>query len=88
MLKVTPIRITDAYHTNGYRMRVRFSDGTDKEIDFSDFINSTKIGALQKYKDIERFSTSHKIEDGMLVWGESWEMIFPNESLYLGKVGK
>ncbi len=79
------ISVTQATYLEGYKIKVHFSDCTERILDFKKQINKIRVPEYEKYKDIEYFKT-FKIEDGDLVWGEDWDLIFPIYTLYTGKI--
>lgn len=54
---------------DGYRIRIVFTDGTEKIVDFSEFITGNNKEVLAKYKAFRQF-TKFKIEEGNIVWGK------------------
>jgi len=85
MNKVKNIEVKDATYLDGFRLRVAFTDGKNKIIDFSKFITTNNKEALSKYKNSSRFKR-FKIEDGNIVWGKNWDLIFPVDQLYSGRI--
>lgn len=74
---MNPLSVTAARYLEAYRLAVSFSDGTTQEIDFApvlDQFSSTDYRAI--YRQPEHFR-SFAIENGNLVWGEDWDLIFP-----------
>lgn len=62
-----------------------FNDGVRKRVDFSTFLHRTSVPYLKKYLSPELFK-QFQIEDGNLVWGKNWDLIFPIEQLYKGRI--
>lgn len=79
------IEVKKATYLDGYKISILFNDGKNKVVDFSDFINHNNKEALAKYKNVTTFK-KFKIEDGNLVWGKDWDLIFPVWELYKGKI--
>jgi len=64
---------------------VEFSDNKKQVVDFGNFLNTHSHPQYNKYKKSEKFK-KFKIENGNIVWGKDWEMIFPVYDLYKGKI--
>ena len=79
------LEVKNATYLDGFRLSIDFSDGKNKVVDFSQFITHTNKLALAKYKDIANFK-KFKVEQGNVVWGRNWDLIFPIHQLYLGKI--
>ncbi len=78
------LEVTRADYLSDYRIRITFNDGTVRELDFGPFLAKARNPDTTDYRDLEKFKT-FRIEDGDLVWGD-FQMIFPIEDLYRGKV--
>jgi Protein of unknown function (DUF2442) len=63
-----------------YQIRVKFSDQTERDIDFEKPFNQLK-GYYANYREPALFQT-FTIEMGNLVWGKNWDVIFPVWDLY------
>lgn len=79
------IEVKKATYLDGYRLSILFNDGKNKIVDFSNFIENNNKEALVKYKNVTNFK-KFKIEDGNIVWGKDWDLIFPVWELYKGKI--
>ncbi len=75
------INIVDAKFENDLKLKIKFSDGFTRIVDFSRFLNSTDKKYLQKYKDQEQFK-KFRIDSGNVVWGKDWDLIFTIKQLY------
>jgi len=84
LLNINSLTVADAKYLHDYVISITFSDGENKKVDFTKSINSTK-GYYTKYKTPRNFK-SFKIEDGNIVWGKDWDLIFEIKNLYLGLV--
>ena len=62
-----------------------FSDNTVRTVDIGDFIRRHPHPLYNKYLDPRKFSR-FTIENGNIVWGKNWDMIFPVEHLYAGRL--
>lgn len=79
------VRVTSADYAGGYKLFIAFDDGKTVEVDFGDFLNNRTRGYLSKYKNPANFQ-AFKIEDGNVVWGEDWDLVFPVSQLYNGHI--
>ena len=75
------IYVIKAEYVKDLTLDVFFSDAAVRRIDFGKFIRSNPHPQHSKYLDKSNFMT-FSIENGNLVWGDDWDMIFPVEDLY------
>jgi len=54
-------------------------------VNVGDFIRQFPHPQYNKYLDERKFR-QFKIEDGNIVWGKNWDLIFPIEQLYRGHI--
>lgn len=85
MSRTLNLEVKNATYLDGYRLSIAFNDGKKKIVDFSGFISQNNKQALSKYKNINYFK-KFKIEEGNIVWGKNWDLIFPVSQLYNGKI--
>jgi hypothetical protein len=79
------IQVAHAKYLDGYRLFITFNDEKEKIIDFSDFLSKCTVGYLTKYKNKANFKR-FRIDSGNVVWGRDWDLIFPVDQLYKGKI--
>lgn len=79
------IQITNAKYLKDYLIEIFFSDGKINKINFEKFISN--YHAYPKYRDIEKFK-QFKIENGNIVWGKNWDIIFHIEDLYNNNINE
>lgn len=79
------ISVTAAKYVGGYKLEVVFGDSTKKTIDLEIFFETHSHPQYNKYKKEENFR-KFKIENGNIVWGKNWDMIFPVWDLYKGSI--
>lgn len=70
---------------DGYRINVHFSDGTQRVVDFTGAFSRLQ-GYYAQYRQPDLFQ-SFTIDNGNLVWGKDWDVIYPTGDLYEGKIG-
>ena len=78
------ISITKADYLGEYRINFLFSDGVEKLIDFSSFLNTARNPMTRKYLD-KRLFENFSIRFGDIIWNE-YEMCFPIWDLHEGKL--
>jgi len=78
------VEIQSAIYIGDYAIRVFFSDGINKLVDFKPFLESSLHPSIRKYLDEARFRI-FQIVDGNLNWND-YDLIFPIEDLYEGKL--
>jgi hypothetical protein len=78
------ISIVNAEYVGEYRINFNFSDGTRREIDFSNFLKKSKNPMVRKYLDKKRFE-SYTIIYGDIVWND-YELCFPIWDIHQGSI--
>jgi len=74
-----------AEFAGNYSVLLTFNDGVVKKVNLSGFLKKSQHPTIRSYLDEEKFK-NFKIEDGNIVWGENWDLIFSIEQLYRGKI--
>jgi hypothetical protein len=82
--QVDSLEIQSARYIGDYAIRVYFSDGMNKLVDFKPFLESSLHPSIRKYLDEVKFQ-GFQIVDGNLNWND-YDLIFPIENLYEGKL--
>jgi hypothetical protein len=67
--------VTNALYINEFKVKIYFADG----------IKSIKVGYLKKYQNLQNLQ-NFMIQNGNIVWGEDWDLIFPRDQLYEEKI--
>ena len=75
--------IDQAIYISDLSVELKFNDGTVRKVDFSTFLHSHPHPQYNKYQKPSNFKKFH-IENGNIVWGKNWDLIFPIEKLYVG----
>jgi hypothetical protein len=78
------ISINKADYIGEYKIKFLFSDGIERQIDFSEFLNNARNPMARKYLDIKLFK-NFTIDYGDIVWND-YEMCFPIWDLHEGKI--
>jgi hypothetical protein len=78
------ISIKKADYVGGYKIKFIFSDGVERLIDFSYFLNNAKNPMTRKYLDTDLFE-KYSIDYGDIIWND-YEMCFPIWDLHEGKI--
>ena len=77
--------IVNAKDAGNLMVSLTFNDNTVKTVDIGDFIRRHPHPQYNKYLDPRKFKR-FSIENGNIVWGKNWDMVFPLEQLYSGVV--
>ncbi|MBV5303091.1 MAG: DUF2442 domain-containing protein [Chlorobium sp.] len=78
------LKIESAKYLSDYAIRIKFSDGDDKLVDFKPFLSKSLHPSIKKYLDEEMFS-NFDLTNGNLNWND-YDLIFPVFDLYTGKI--
>jgi hypothetical protein len=78
------ISIDKAKYAGDYKIEFYFSDGVQKLIDFSDFLQKAKNPMTKKYLDKQLFQ-NFLLVYGDIVWND-YELCFPIWDLHEGKI--
>lgn len=79
------IYIIDAENLGNLTVSLTFNDNTKQTVDVGDFIRRHPHPQYNKYLDPRKFSR-FTIDNGNIVWGKNWDLIFPIEQLYSGNL--
>lgn len=77
--------ITSATSVGNLTVLLRFSDSTTQTINVGEYIRRHPHPQYNKYLDPRRFNR-FTIENGNIVWGKNWDIMFPIEDLHAGKI--
>ena len=78
------LEIASAERLSGYTLKLEFSDGTERVIDFEPFLRASRNPAIRAYLAPEKFS-HFRLEYGDLVW-DDYDLCFPIADLYEGQI--
>lgn len=78
------IAIESAEYVEGYKLKLRFSDGTERIVDLEEFLSKSSNPMIRKYLDKEEFK-GFTIEYGDLLWND-YDLCFPVADLYEGSI--
>ena len=79
------IQVSQATHIEDLILLVEFSDGTARTIDFRPLLLAHPHHQYDYYSNPDNFK-NFKIEQGNIVWGKNWDLIFPIDKLHQGAV--
>ncbi len=82
---MNPLQVVHIECFENITVRLCFSDHTEKIIDIGDFITKHPHPQYNKYLEWKNFKKV-AIENGNVVWGKNWDLMFPIEQLYIGKI--
>ena len=80
LLDDTVIGIVSTDRIGDYKLRLRFSDGFERIVDFEPFLRNSLNPWIREYLAPEKFAT-FRIEDGNLIW-DDYGLCFPISDLY------
>jgi DUF971 family protein len=78
------VGIAAAVQVGNYTLRVSFSDGAERVIDFEPFLRGSQNPQIRAYLDAAKFRDFH-VEDGDLVW-DDYGLCFPIADLYENRI--
>lgn len=78
------LKVVSAKYLNDYKIKIKFSDGKEKVVDFKSFLELSNHPDIKKYLEVDLFK-SYNIVHGNLIWND-YDMIFPVADLYQGKL--
>lgn len=84
-MSIENLSIIEVKDLGNLNINILFNDNKQQKVDIGDFIRRHPHPQYNKYlnpKNFRKFS----IENGNVVWGKNWDMIFPLEQLYYGKL--
>lgn len=79
------LSIIAAEYAGKLSLKLTFSDGTRRVVEFGHYLRTNPHPQHNCYLDPEQFKKFH-IDNGNVVWGKDWDMIFPIEDLYSGTI--
>ena len=77
--------ITKAEKMGYLTVSLTFSDNTVQTVDIGEFIRRHPHPQYNKYLSPSKFSR-FAIENGNIVWGKNWDLVFPVEQLHKGEI--
>jgi len=78
------IEIVRAERLSDYKLRIYFSDGAERIVDFEPFLTSSQNPMIRTYLDPQKFA-NFQLDHGDLLW-DDYGLCFPIADLYEGKV--
>jgi hypothetical protein len=78
------LKIDSAKYLSDYTIRIKFSDGSERLVDFKPFLSKSLHLAIKKYLD-EKMFRNFSLIDGNLNWND-YDLIFPISDLYNGQI--
>jgi hypothetical protein len=78
------IDIVRAEQVSDYKLKLCFSDGTERVIDFEPFLRASRNPMIRAYLEPSRFG-NFRVECGDLIW-DDYGLCFPIADLYENRV--
>ena len=79
------LKIIQAKATDNLCVELIFNDKSRQCINVGAFIKSHPHPQYNRYLDEEEFK-KFSLDDGNIVWGEDWDLVFPIEQLHAGYI--
>ncbi|HSO74290.1 MAG TPA: DUF2442 domain-containing protein [Blastocatellia bacterium] len=78
------VDIVGAERVSDYELKLGFSDGLERLINFEPFLQDSRNPMIRAYLDPKKFG-SFRLEHGDLVW-DDYGLCFPIADLYEGRI--
>ena len=75
--------IINAENVGNLNVCLTFSNNTVQTVDVGDFIRRHPHPQYNKYLEPRKFNR-FTLENGNIVWGKNWDLVFPIEQLHSG----
>ena len=75
--------VKSAIDAGNLTVNLTFSDNTVRLVNIGDYIRKHPHPQYNKYLDPRKFKR-FAIENGNVVWGKNWDLMFPVEQLHSG----
>jgi hypothetical protein len=87
--QITPVQewvidVEEAEYIEGYKLRLLFSDHTERVVDFEPFLRNSLNPLIRKYLNLDDFK-QFSVEHGDLFWND-YDLCFPIADLYRGVI--
>ena len=79
------LAVVEARYLGDLSLELFFSDGAQRQLDFAPFLKSHPHPQYSRYLH-PRYFKHFSIENGNVVWGKNWDLVFPVEQLYSGQL--
>ena len=79
------VYITSATAVGDSTVSLTFSDNTTQVVNVGEFIRRHPHPQYNKYLDSRKFRR-FTIENGNIIWGKNWDLMFPIEQLHSGSL--
>lgn len=79
------IHIIHAEDVGNLTVCLTFNDHSQQTVNVGDFIRRHPHPQYNKYLNPQKFS-HFTLDNGNIVWGKNWDLIFPVEQLYAGVI--
>lgn len=78
--EIAVIEIIRAEYLSGYTLKLRFSDGAERKIDFEPFLRRSRNPMIRAYLEPQKFA-NFRLSHGDLIW-DDYGLCFPIADLY------
>lgn len=84
MVQEWVIDVEEAEYVEGYKLRLLFSDQSERVVDFEPFLRQSLNPLIGKYLDMNSFK-QFSVQYGDLFWND-YDLCFPVADLYRGVI--
>ena len=81
---VVDVLRVEVERAGSYRLRLFFSDGAERIVDFEPFLRASGNPLIRCFLDPELFAT-WRVDGGDLIWGD-YDLCFPVADLYENRI--
>ena len=74
-------KVVEAQYVEDYKLKITFADSHCVIVDFEPFFLKNPSPVYEEYHNLSRFK-EFKLENGNVVWGDSWDLIMNPKNLY------
>lgn len=78
------VEVVRAERLSDYTLKLSFSDGSERVVDFEPFLSSSQNPMIRTYLDPTKFGV-FRLEHGDLIW-DDYGLCFPITDLYEGRL--
>jgi hypothetical protein len=77
----TGITIVSAKYVDGYKIKIKFSDGKVNTFDYTNLVMRDHEES-KPYRDIEKFKKFKIVHKDSIAWGNDWDMLLSFDYIY------
>jgi len=74
-------KVVEVQFVEDYKLKITFADSHSVVVNFEPYFMENPNPVYSEYYNKDRFK-EFKVENGNVVWGDSWDLIFNPKNLY------